>query len=424
MFKQSVLKNGLRIITVEMPVLRSVASMVFIKAGARNETPELSGLSHFLEHMVFKGTKKYHTQAAVAEAIEGVGGILNAWTSLDHTSYWNKVPKERVATAIDVLSEFITSPQIREDDLNRERGVIIEEINKYQDLPQRFVGDLIYQRMYPDHPLGQFIIGTKENIRRFAPKDFFDYKDVWYRPENMAIAVAGNVKHEDVVNEFEQRLTAVSGKMIARVVPVAIKQVEPWALVHEKKTDQAHMIIGIRGVSYRNDDRFAIDVLNAVLGEGMSSRLFMRIREEQGLAYSVYSESENFDDAGDIQIYAGLNIEKLDDAIKAIIHELTEFKEKKVPTKELTRVKEYLRGTTSLSLDEPEAMAGWFGKQLLFEPDVVTPDEYIAKLMAVSADHIQQVAKKYFTPQNLSIAVIAPIAKKREQSFTNMLGEV
>ncbi len=421
MYKTSVLPNGLRIVTIEMPVLRSVASTIFIKAGSRNESPELSGISHFLEHMVFKGTKKYPNQAAVAEAIEGVGGALNAWTSHDHTAYWNQVPKERVPTAVDVISDLISSPQIRPADLERERGVIIEEIHRYQDLPQRYVIDLIYTILFPGHPLGQFIIGTKENIRRFEPQDFLSYQDAWYRPHNMVFVFAGGVTHEQVVGEVKDRLGALAKKPTGGIAPASTKQDRPQALVHPKKTDQAHLVIAVRGVPYNHPDRFVLAVLNTALGEGMSSRLFMRIREEKGLAYSIHSDIEHFEDTGNFIIHAGLNLRKLEYAMEAIVGELKELKDKKVPAKELARVKEYMRGNISLSVDEPEEMAAWFGRQFLFEPEVLTPDQVIEKLMAISDEDLNRVAKTYFVPANLSLAVIAPVNKKKETSFATIL---
>jgi predicted Zn-dependent peptidase len=416
MLHKTTLKNGLRVLTYEMPDVRSVSTIVFVKTGSRNESSKENGLSHFLEHMVFKGTKKYPSQAAVAEAIEGIGGELNAWTSYDHTAYWNKVPKERLSTSIDVVSEMILNPLLKPEDLERERGVIVEEIHRYQDIPQRYVEDLAMRLTFPDHPLGQFVIGTEENIRSFPTDEFKRYMQDWYKPKNMVAVVAGAADHGTVEKEFKERWDAFPDKPFGGVQLFKSSQKEPALEVFQKKTDQAHLMLVFRAYSFEDPRRYTLALLNAILGEGMSSRLFMRIREQKGLAYSISSSVDHFEDTGVLYVHAGLNLGKLDDAIKAVVEELKILKERLVPGRELARVKEYLRGALSLSLDESEAMAGWFGKQELFENKTETPDEVIAKLSAVTEKQIQDVAKDIFVAKNANLAVIGPLKTEAVES--------
>lgn len=416
MLQKTTLKNGLRVLTYEMPSVRSIATIVLVKTGSRNEQPAENGLSHFLEHMAFKGTKKYPSQLAVSEAIEGIGGELNAWTSSDHTAYWNKVPKGRLSTSVDVVSEMLLHPLLKAQDLDRERGVIVEEIHRYQDIPQRYVEDLAIQLTFPDHPLGQFVIGKEENIRRFPAEEFRRYMQDWYKPRNMVAVVAGAATHEAVVREFQERWEGLPDRAFGKAERFSSNQKEPSLHVYPKKTDQAHLMLVLRAFSYDDPRRYALALLNAVLGEGMSSRLFMRIREQKGLAYSIFSSTDHFEDTGTLYIHAGLNLGKLDDAIKAIVEELKILREQPIPARELTRVKEYLRGALSLSLDESDAMAGWFGKQELFENKTETPDEVIEKLMAVTEKQVRDVAQDIFVAANTNLAVIGPFEPQKVES--------
>ena len=414
MFQKTVLQNGLRVVTVEKPESHSIASGVFVKAGSRNEEPKINGISHFLEHMVFKGTKKFPTQLAVSEAIEGVGGELNAWTDQDHTFYHNKVPQTQLARSLEVLSEMLLHPLLRQEDINREKGVIVEEINRKQDNPASHVWELITDTLWPHQPLGMPVLGTKETVTGFSSKDFRAYMGSWYEPKNMILVVAGKTTHEAVLKEAEKRFGALANRKVDKIVGAQELQEEPRVMIHTKKTDQAHLIIGFHALSYADPDRYAFDVMNTVLGQGMSSRLFMRIREEKGLAYHIHSQDENYQDTGGLFIQAGLNLGKLQHAVEAIVEELRKLKEESVGKSELTRVKQFIRGTVEMSVDDTESMSVWFGKGELFEPEIKTPQEVIQLIEKVTPEDIQRVAGRVFQPQKAGLALIAPVKESKQ----------
>lgn len=412
MFKRSVLKNGLRIVTVEKPDTHSIASGIFVKAGSRNELLAENGVSHFLEHMLFKGTKRYPTQLAVSEAIEGVGGELNAWTDQDHTFYWNRVPTSQLSRSLDVLSEMIQHPLIKEDDITREKGVIVEEIHRKADDPATHVWELIIATLWPQQPLGYPVLGSKESVTSFTRQTFTDYMQRWYEPKNMLLVVVGKTSHEAVVAEAEKNLTTLKSVEIPPIVSAKEGQQSPRQTVHEKKTDQAHLAIGFHGIPYGNPDKYAFDVMNTILGGGMSSRLFMRIREEKGLAYHIASYDENYADTGGLFIHAGLNLAKLDFAIEAITKELQSLKDEPVGKSELFRVKEHIKGHIDMSVDSNQSMAIWFGKGFLFG-DEDTPEQAMAGIDKVTIEDVQRIAQKIFTKERASLALIAPVKKNR-----------
>jgi predicted Zn-dependent peptidase len=422
MFKKSILKNGLRVITVEKPESHSLASGIFVKAGSRNEDPKINGISHFLEHLLFKGTKKFPSQLAVSEAIEGVGGELNAWTDQDHTHYYNKVPTKELTRSLEVLSEMIQYPLLRQEDIEREKGVIVEEINRKQDNPAAHVWELISATLWPNQPLGLPVLGSKAIVMTFTAQDFADYLERWYEPRNMVLAVAGKISHETVVAEADKQFGSLENKEAGLIIGAQELQEEPRTTLHHKKTDQAHLIVGFHALSYSDPDRYMLGVMNAILGQGMSSRLFLRIREEKGLAYHISSYDENFQDTGGLFIHAGLNLGKLEHALEAIVLELQKLKKKPVGQSELKRVKQYIRGGLEMSVDDTETMAVWFGKGELFEPKLKTPEEVIALVERVTADDVKRVAQRIFVPQKASLALIAPV--KENKRLTKYLEEL
>lgn len=412
MFKKSILDNGLRVVTVEKPDSHSIAAGVFIKAGSRNETKKENGISHFLEHMVFKGTRRFPTQLAVSEAIEGVGGQLNAWTDQDHTFYWNRVPTTRLIRSLTVLSELIQHPLLKEEDLEREKGVIVEEINRRNDDPATHVVELMIATLWPDQPLGFSPLGSKETVTTFTRKTFTDYLQRWYEPRNMVLVVAGKTTHGEVVSEAEKLFSSLKIMTIPAIVPAKEVQNKPRQTIFPKKTDQAHLMIGFHALPHNHPDRYAFDVMNTILGGGMSSRLFMRIREEKGLAYHIASYDEYYDDTGGLFIQSGLNLGKLEHAVEAIVQELLLIKKEPVGKTELVRVKEHIKGTIDMSVDSTQAMATWFGKGVLFG-DEKTPQEVIKEIDKVTIADVQRVAQKIFTGKRASLALIGPVKKNR-----------
>ena len=412
MFKKSTLQKGLRVITVEKPDSHSIASGIFVKAGSRNEQLAENGVSHFLEHMLFKGTKKYPTQLSISEAIEGVGGELNAWTDQDHTFYWNRVPTTQLSRSLDVLAEMIQHPLIKEEDITREKGVIVEEIHRKSDDPATHVWELIIATLWPQQPLGYSILGSKESVTSFTRKTFTDYITRWYEPKNMLLVVVGKTNHDAVLAEAEKHFTTLKPVQVPSLAPAKEEQQSPRQTIYEKKTDQAHLAIGFHGIPYGSDDKYAFDVMNTILGGGMSSRLFMRIREEKGLAYHIASYDENYVDTGGLFIHAGLNLSKLDLAVEAITEELQKLKKEAVGKSELYRVKEHVKGSIDMSVDSNQSLAIWFGKGFLFG-DEDTPEQAMAGIDKVTAEDVQEVAKKIFTKERASLALIAPVKKDR-----------
>jgi len=412
MYKKSVLPNGLRVITVEKPESHSIATGIFVKAGSRNEEIAHNGVSHFLEHMLFKGTKNFPNQLAISEAIEGVGGILNAWTDQDHTYYWNRVPTTQLSTSLTVLADMIRHPLLKEADIQREKGVIVEEINRKNDDPASHVWELIISALWPAQPMGYSVLGSKESVMSFTRQTFTDYMQRWYEPKNMVLVVAGNVPHAGVETQAAKFLHALKPVKIPSIVPAKESRGKPRQTIHQKKTDQAHLIIGFHALPYHDPDRYAFDVMNTILGGGMSSRLFMRIREEKGLAYHIASSDEYYADTGGLFIQSGLNLSKLDHAVEAITAELKLMKKEPVAVGELTRVKEYIKGTIDMSIDSTQAMAVWFGKGILFGDDK-TPQEVIKEIDKVSVADVQRIASKIFTKERASLALIAPVKKEK-----------
>ncbi len=407
-FKKTILENGIRIITSEMPQMQSVATTVYIKAGSRNETPQINGISHFLEHMLFKGTEKYPEQAEIAKAIEGVGGQLNAWTDQDHTAYWNLLPAQFAKNGFEVLSQMIFHSNLDEKAIDRERGVIIEEINRRNDDPSSHVYEILISLMWPDQPLGWPVIGTKENILAIKRQDFQDYMDNLYHGNSIVVSVAGNIKHEEVVTIFSDLFKVAKLNNSAKPKGAIEKQTEPKVSIFFKKTDQAHLALGVRGFSYSDPDRYAWNLLNTILGQGMSSRLFLNIREEKGLAYHISSGVESYEDTGLLIVHAGLNLEKLNDAVVAICNEFVKLRDIKIADDELRRAKDFVKGMMSLSMDDTDNVSSWYGRQELFMPEIQNPDQVMEKIEKLTVEDLQRVAGRIFTNENLNLAIIGP----------------
>lgn len=408
-YKTTTLENGIRIITSEMPQMRSVATTVYVKAGSRYEKPEINGISHFLEHMLFKGTKKYPEPVLIAQAIEGVGGQLNAWTDQDHTAFYNILPSELATRGFEVLGEMLNNSLLDDEAIEREKGVIIEEINRRFDDPSSHVYEILVELMWPNQLLGQAVIGTKENILRIKQKDFRDYMGQFYHANSIVVSVAGNVNHEEVVKNFQKIFGHVSGqKLIAPVKPVE-EQSEQKVTIYFKETDQAHLALGVRGLSYSDPDRYAWNLMNTILGQGMSSRLFLNIREDKGLAYHISSGVESYEDTGVLLVHAGLNIGKLEGAVEAICDEFKRMRDELVPEDELRRAKDFVKGMTALSMDDTDNVSSWYGRQVLLMPEILDQDEVIKKIESITAEDLQRVAKRVFQNKHLNLAIIAPL---------------
>lgn len=405
--KETLLPNGLRIVAIDLPDFHSITSFIVLKSGSRYETDKTNGLAHFFEHMAFKGTRRFPDTLALARAIEGIGGYFNAWTANDHTVYWNAVPAGRWQRGLEIALELAFYPTIRAEDLERERGVIIEEIRRIQDDPASLVDDLLGEALFPNHPLGWSIAGKESNIRELPVEAFREYHTKHYTPNRAALVVVGPVADLDIEREVESLLNATLHNGKQDFLPVTDRKRE--AIIREKKTDQTHLMIGMAldSLSLTGENRYPAAVLNTVLGQGMSSRLFMNIRERRGLAYAVGSSFGRFQDVGLISIYAGLNTGKIPEAIEAFNEELEQLTKELVGAEEFSNAKSALIGSAELAADQPVELAKWYGAgQLLGQKE--TMEQASKEVSAVTPEQVRDLALKLFAKENRAVAVVGP----------------
>jgi len=391
-----------------MTSTEAVSVVIMVRAGSRYETRNINGIAHFLEHMFFKGGQRYPTPRSVAEAIDAVGGVFNAFTDDEFVGYFVKVEKEKIAVAFDVLSDMLLNARFDPDGLERERGVILEEYNMYQDTPSRKIWDIFERLLVGDHPLGWPTIGRPEVIKKVKRRDFLDYRKRLYTPPNIVVTVAGNTtmaKVEQLVKKYLPYPKA--GK---RNSPLSL----PAASAHKKmeitykKTEQAHLVLGVPTFGGDHPDRYIAKVLAAVLGGGMSSRLFASVREQQGLAYYVRAMSTNYTDAGYLVASAGVDVKRIDLAIKTILNEFREISRSLVPPKELAKAKEYLVGGLVLDMEDSSEVAFSFGIQELLYQKTESIDSIRRKVKQVTAVQVQRLAKTIFKDNRLCLAAIGP----------------
>ena len=415
------LDNGLTIIKVHLPSFHTVTNFLVIRSGSRYETPRINGIAHFLEHMVFKGTKSFKDTRTIAEAIEGIGGYFNAWTSNDHTAYWNIVPESQWRRGIEVASELAFMPMLPEADLERERGVIIEEIRRMNDDPAHLVDDMLGQVLFPDHPLGYSVIGTEDIIRSVSIDDFRAYHQEHYAPSQAAFVVVGNLAGKDIDSTIESLLGSHKAKAVSR--PELVKTDSKTGLkLLNKKTDQTHFMLAVsdRTLALTKKERFVAVVLNAVLGQGMSSRLFLNIREQKGLAYSIHSSFNAFEDTGVLTVYGGVNTEKVQKTLEAIDEEFAKLMNDQVSAGELAKVKALITGSYDLASDRPVDIATWYGTSVLLGM-VETYEEAKNLIDEVSAEDVQALAQKILKKDRQALAVIGPYGSDRQfRDFLNL----
>jgi predicted Zn-dependent peptidase len=387
--------------------------------GSRLEDERLAGVSHFIEHLNFKGTKNRPSSKEIADAIEGVGGFINASTDKELTAYWARVPAEHMDLALDVLFDIVTNSKLDPTDVERERMVILEELKMYQDQPQELVQNLFEELMWPEHPLGRDIAGTEESVARLTRDDILEYANAHYRLPNLVMAAAGSLDDTTTLDAVKPRLTlpADLNGVLPALPPGPLDA--PRLLLRRRKTEQAHICLGVRAPSYLHPDRYAIDLLNTVLGEGMSSRLFLSIRERLGLAYDVHSFTQKHRDTGYLAIYIGVDPKKAVEAVNAAISECRKLQEVEVTPEELERAKEFTKGRLRLELETTNGVAFWLCYQELLLKEIRTVEEEIAQIDAVSAADINRVANDLFQSP-IQMTVIGPFA--RETGFRHAIG--
>lgn len=407
--QKETLPNGLRVITEEIPYVRSASIGVWVGTGSRQESEENNGISHFIEHMLFKGTS-HRTARELAETIDSVGGQLNAFTAKEYTCYYAKVLDEHLPVAIELLADMLLNSLFTPEDTGKEKGVVIEEIKMYEDTPDELVHDLFAQAMWQQHPLGRTILGTVEAVNGLTRERVMDYFYSHYTPDNMVVAAAGNLSHQTVVEHVAGALAAIHGSRTAGAEEPP--RVSPRVTIRAKDTEQVHLCLGTRGVPQDHDDIYSLYLLNSILGGGSSSRLFQEIRETRGLAYSVYSYQSAYRDAGLFAVYAGVSPRYTDEVLRLILLEFARIKEEGVEPAELSRAKEQVKGNLVLSLESTSNRMSRLGKSELTLGRIITPEEVIDKIEAVKQADLQRLAGEMFDPSCLGLAAIGPLDRE------------
>ncbi len=401
-----------------MPSSQATTVLVLFGTGSKYETKEINGLSHFLEHMFFKGTKKRPDTLAVAEVLDRVGGKYNAFTAKEYTGYWAKVSAEHLELALDWVADILLNSKFEAAEIEKERGVIIEEINMYLDTPMAYVGELWERLLYGDQPAGWDVIGTKENIKQVGQRQFLDYFKNQYCSENALVCIAG--KFDDKMRKLVQKHFGRLRKGVGRPkLPVAEMQRRPEVLAFAKETDQTHLCLGVRGYDIFHPDRYALALLGNILGGMMSSRLWIAVREQKGLAYYVRTSAENFTDSGYLVTQAGVANSRVAEAVKEILKEYKKIRDKKISPSEIRKAKDNIKGAMRLSLETSDELAAWAGLQEILTKEILTPEQVFAKIEAVSAADLARVARDIFQPAKLNLALIGPF--KEKEKFEKLL---
>ena len=419
MHKHTTLSNGLRVVTGEMPHTRSATVSMYVGAGSRYETDEEAGLSHFLEHMLFKGASRRPTAREISEAIESVGGMHNAATDREVTVYYAKVPHTAALPTIDILADMLRDPVMDAAELEKERAVILEELASVEDSPGELAAGLIDETLWPHQPLGRNVGGTPESVSALPLTAVNAYFRRQYVPANTVLAVAGNVSHTDVVAAAERWLGDMPTAEAGAWYPVAARNGSPRVAVKEKQTEQAHICIAYPSVSLSHPDRFAVDLLSTVLGEGMSSRLFLELREERALVYDVHSYPSEFRDAGSFTVYAGCDPDNALVTIEAVLEENRKLLAG-IPAAELAKAREMAKGRIQLRMEDTRSVAGWLGSQELLLGRIETVDEVVARIDAVTMDELMDVAHRVLAPEQATLALVGPF--ESDEPFARALG--
>jgi predicted Zn-dependent peptidase len=410
--RQTRLASGVRVVTEAMPTLRSAALGFWVGTGSRDEPPELAGASHFLEHLLFKGSAS-RTAAEIAESVESVGGDMNAFTTQEFTAYYVRVPDDCLAMAVDILSDILWGPALRAEDVDAERQVILEEIRMHDDTPEDLVHDVFAEAMFPGHPIGREVIGSPETIDAMGANEIRAFHQNHYHPSNVVVAAAGNVDHDNVVALVERGIICADGLRPPRNHYGG--ELAPKRLaVMERTTEQAHFVLGMRALPTRDPDRYALTVMNQVFGGGMSSRLFQEVREKRGLAYSVFSYRAAFEETGAFAVSAGTAPERLDELLRVIDVELGRLVDDGgVTDRELAAAKGHLKGSLALSLESSSSRMHRLGRSELTTGEVPTLDALVAKVDAVGPDDIARVIERVVATDERTLAVVGPVEESR-----------
>ncbi len=414
MHKLTTLSNGLTLITINLPHLDSVTTLVAVGAGSRYETKKINGISHFLEHMFFKGSRKYPTAEKIATLVDGIGAVNNAATDKEVTYYWIKSSAKHIELSSDLLSSMVKESLLSEDEIEKEKGVIVEELRMYRDNPQRYVWELYENLQFGDQPLGWDIGGDEKTITALLRDDFTKYMDSLYSPKNMVLVYAGALPNdiEKIAIEYFKDLPKRS-----QYKPLSFKKNEqknPKVNVFFKKTDQANLVLGVEAYGRKDPKKYAASVLATILGEGMSSRLFLQVREKRGLAYHVSANFGTYQDIGAFSVFAGLKLEKIEEGLRVITSELELITKEKVADDELKKAKEMIRGRLAIRQESTNFLAEYFGTNFVLERKIETFEQFIKKIDEITAMDVQNIAKELLQKQKYNLQIIGPFKDKRK----------
>jgi predicted Zn-dependent peptidase len=420
-FERNVLANELRVLTAPLDHAQSVACFVMLAAGSRYERAANRGIAHFAEHMFFKGTEKRPSSRILTTLIDGIGGEFNAFTSKEYTGYYVRCAGGDRDIALDVLLDMLRHSRFDSEEIEREKGVILEEMNMYQDTPRDHIGTVYEDLMYGDNPLGWEVLGTKETIKDATRETFLDYVDEWYTPERMVVGVSGMVG-DGLIPMLEELLGDLEPDGDRRPAPAELdRSPGPRVAVENKKdAEQAHLVIGVPSHPIEHPDRYALQMLSAVLGSGMSSRLFLEVRERRGLAYYVHGMNHSYTDAGSLLAQAGVDINRIDEAIEVIVEQFNRMADEEVPADELEKSRSMVKGRFVLRTESPQGLIMYGLNREVLEGQVLEPDELLEKIDAVTAEDVQRVAQDLIAHDKLNLAVIGPF--EDDERFLNALG--
>lgn len=408
--------NHLQALTLPMKDRESAAVAIWVKVGGRYEPKRLSGVSHFLEHMLFKGTQR-RSSRQIKKEIEGVGGMLNAFTAEEATCYFAKLPSQHFGRALDVLSDMVNEASLLSVELEKERPVILEEIKMYRDQPSQYVHEIMGELLWPNQPLGRSLAGTPETVSAIRRQDMVDYMKRYYQPQNVLVSVSGSVSHQDVLKMARRFFEKRKGAGHSIFERAAIRQAKPVFHFFKKDTEQTHLVVGFHGFSKKDPRRYALGVLNILLGANMSSRLFEEVREKRGLAYEIKSGVGHYQDTGSLTVSAGVENQKTLLAIQIILKELGKLAKRVVPKEELKRAKDYFTGQFLMGLEDTLDHLLWVGEKVLYREDLPDRKQITDSINRVTAGDIQRVAKQIFQTANANLALIGPQKEKEQEKI-------
>lgn len=408
MYQRATLPNGIKIICEPIPYVHSVSIGIWVGTGSRYEDPKYNGISHFIEHMLFKGTSR-RTTKEIAEAIDAVGGQLNAFTTKEYTCYYAKVLGEYSHLGFDLLADMFTNSLFAPEEIEKEKLVVLEEIKSFEDSPDELVHDLLAGAVLKDHPLGRPILGTPETMARIDRQVIMEYLLQHYTPDNMVIAAAGNLQIDQIIAEVEKSFSKLKGKFESQLPPLPLYS--PEIILKSKETEQVHLCLGTRGVNRKHVDKYAVFILDSILGGSVSSRLFQELREERGLVYVTGSNHSAFRDTGIFTIYAGTSLKNYDEVVRLIKQEVKRLYNEAVSDQELNRAKEQLKGNLLLSLESTSNRMSRIAKIELYRDQLLTPEESVAKVEAVTPEDVLRVAGEMFGTEEPIITAIGPFGK-------------